>query len=261
MDSQFLVIVISALVILAIAAGAWIYAKKIKSQGLRKKFGPEYDQTVDRLRNREVAEAELQQRVKRVERFHIVPLSMHDCSAYQESWTQVQSRFVDDPSGAVEEANQLICEVMKKRGYPVTDFEQASADLSVDHPQVVANYRAASRIAEHNRRGGAETEELRQAFVYYRALFGDLMEDQGSRPTTTKTFFPRRSSIEEETKLNGEKVREEDCAHDHTVQGEKTIYGRRRRPRRRANGHGRHCSGAKAWNKGSSRSRPTRGRE
>jgi hypothetical protein len=139
MDSQFLVIVISVLVIIAIAAAAWIYAKKTKSQRLQRKFGPEYDQTVERLRNREVAEAELQQREKRVERFHIVPLSMQDSSAYQESWTAVQSRFVDDPSGAVEEANQLISEVMKKRGYPVTDFEQGAADLSVDHPAVVTN--------------------------------------------------------------------------------------------------------------------------
>src|ERR671910_2991224 len=113
MDSQFLVIVISVLVIIAIAAAAWIYAKKTKSQRLQRKFGPEYDQTIERLRNREVAEAELQQREKRVERFHIVPLSMQDSSAYQESWTAVQSRFVDDPSGAVEEANQLISEVMK----------------------------------------------------------------------------------------------------------------------------------------------------
>ena len=184
MDSQFLVIVISVLVIIAIAAAAWIYAKKTKSQRLQRKFGPEYDQTVERLRNREVAEAELQQREKRVERFHIVPLSMQDSSAYQESWTAVQSRFVDDPSGAVEEANQLISEVMKKRGYPVTDFEQGAADLSVDHPAVVTNYRAASRIAEHNRRGGAETEELRQAFVHYRVLFDDLLESRESHPKT-----------------------------------------------------------------------------
>jgi hypothetical protein len=199
MDAQFIVILVAVLVIIAIAAGAWIYAKKLKSQRLKRKFGPEYDQTVERLRNREVAETELRQREKRVGRFHIVSLSNQDCSAYRESWIEVQSHFVDDPKGAVEEANQLIGEVMNKRGYPLSDFEQAAADLSVDHPAVVANYRAASRIAERNRHGDADTEELRQAFVHYRALFDDLLENRESHPDSTgpslrkkETKFPFR---------------------------------------------------------------------
>jgi cytoskeletal protein RodZ len=204
MDSQFLIVVISVLVIIAIAAAVWIYAKKTKSERLQRKFGPEYDQTVERLRNREVAEAELQQREKRVERFRIVPLSMKDSSAYQESWTGVQSRFVDDPSGAVEEANQLVSEVMKKRGYPVTDFEQGAADLSVDHSAVVTNYRAASRIAERNRRGGAGTEELRQAFVHYRVLFDDLLESRESHPKTARPFLreDRNANRTQSRKIN-----------------------------------------------------------
>jgi FtsZ-interacting cell division protein ZipA len=194
MDAQLIVILIAVLVIIAIAAGAWIYAKKLKSQRLKRKFGPEYDQTVERLRNREVAETELRQREKRVERFHIVSLSNQDRSAYQESWIVVQSHFVDDPKGAVEEANQLIGEVMKKRGYPLSDFEQAAADLSVDHPAVVANYRAASRIAERNRHGGADTEELRQAFVHYRALFGELLESRESHPDSTRASSRKRGT-------------------------------------------------------------------
>jgi hypothetical protein len=186
-----------------IAAGAWIYARKIKSRRLKRKFGPEYDQTVEQLKNREVAEAELRRREKRVERFHIVPLSSQDRSAYQESWIAVQSRFVDDPKGAVEEANQLIAEVMKKRGYPLTDFEQAAADLSVDHPAVVANYRAASRIAEHNRVGGADTEELRQAFVHYRALFGDLLENRESQPDSTRPYLQKKGIKSPFRKIQG----------------------------------------------------------
>lgn len=182
MDSQLVIIIILGVVVtIAAAAGAWIYAKRMKSRRLREQFGPEYDQTVERLRNRDAAEAELQARENRVKRFHIVRLSEHDRSMYQENWSAVQGRFVDDPQRAVEEANLLICEVMKKRGYPVTDFEQVAADLSVDYPDVVSNYRAASRIAENNRKGVSDTEELRQALVYYRALFGELLEKPVSR--------------------------------------------------------------------------------
>jgi hypothetical protein len=177
MDNQLMLIIgVAVLVIILAAAGAWAYAKIIRSRRLKAKFGPEYDQTVERLRNRELAETELQERERRVKRFHIVPLSMQDGSQYREKWTAVQSRFVDAPKGAVEEAHQLVHEVMKKRGYPVTGFEQVAADLSVEYPLVVTHYRAASRIAENSRKGIAETEELRQALVYYRALFEELLE-------------------------------------------------------------------------------------
>lgn len=189
MDSQLVIIILAVVVIIAAAAGGWIYAKRMNSRRLRDRFGPEYDQTVERLRNRDVAEAELRARENRVKRFHIVPLSEHDCSMYEENWNGVQGHFVDDPKGAVEEANLLICEVMKKRGYPVTGFEQAAADLSVDYPNVVSNYRAASRIAENNRKGVADTEELRQALVYYRALFAELLE----RPVSRERARPGRT--------------------------------------------------------------------
>ena len=203
MDSQLTIIVVAVLVIIAVAAGAWLYAKKMKSRRLRDRFGPEYDQTVEHLRNRDAAEAELQAREKRVRRFHIVPLSNPDASAYQESWTAVQGRFVDDPKAAVKEANQLICDVMKKRGYPVSDFEQVAADLSVDYPNVVSNYRAASRIAESNRQGVAETEELRQALVYYRALFDELLESKESGATATKPSLRPVGNKDRLRKSNG----------------------------------------------------------
>ena len=177
MDTQLMLVIgIIVLVLLLVAAGIWAYAKRTKSHRLKAKFGPEYDHTVARLRNRELAETELQERERRVRRFHIVPLSTQDAIQYQESWTATQGYFVDDPKGAVEKADTLVHEVMKKRGYPVTNFEQVAADLSVEYPVVVTHYRAACRIAENSRHGSAKTEELRQAFVHYRALFEELLE-------------------------------------------------------------------------------------
>ncbi|HSE85559.1 MAG TPA: hypothetical protein VLJ79_05010 [Candidatus Binatia bacterium] len=178
MDSQLMIIIIGValVVIVLVAAGAWTYAKTMRSRRLKAKFGPEYGETVERLRNRELAERELEEREQRVKRFHIVPLSTQDRSQYREGWTAVQGRFVDDPKAAVEEAHQLVHEVMKNRGYPVTGFDQAAADLSVEYPTFVTHYRAASRIAANNRKGIADTEELRQALVNYRALFEELLE-------------------------------------------------------------------------------------
>jgi hypothetical protein len=188
MDMQTLVIVAVVLVLAAAAIGGWMYYRSHRSQRLKSQFGPEYDRTVDQLHDRDTAEAELHQRQQRVEHYRIVALSASDRTRYQESWKAVQSRFVDDPPGAVEQANELINEVMKKRGYPVSTFEQAAADLSVDHAAVVSNYRAAARIAENNRHRGAKTEELRQALVYYRALFTDLLEtENGERRRAQST--------------------------------------------------------------------------
>jgi hypothetical protein len=176
MDNQLMLIIgIAILVIILAAAGAWFYAKSIRSRRLKAKFGPEYNQTVERWHNRELAETELQERERRVKRFHIVPLSTKDASQYRERWAAVQAHFVDAPKEAVEESHQLVHEVMKKRGYPVTGFEQAAADLSVEYPTIVTYYRTASRIAENNRKGMAETEELRQAVIDYRALFEELL--------------------------------------------------------------------------------------
>ena len=177
MDTQLIFVVgIIVLVLILIAAGIWAYVKMTKSHRLKAKFGPEYDHTVARLRNRELAETELQDRERRVKNFHIVPLSTQDNIQYRERWTATQGYFVDDPKGAVEKADKLVHEVMKKRGYPITNFEQVAADLSVEYPEVVTHYRAANRIAENSRQGNAKTEELRQALVHYRALFEELLE-------------------------------------------------------------------------------------
>jgi hypothetical protein len=189
MDVQWMLVIGIVLIVIVLAAAvAWIYAKKIRSQRLKTKFGPEYHRTVQRMGSREIAENELEEREQRVRRFNIVPLSPQDCSYYQDRWTAVQGRFVDDPKGAVEEAHQLVDEVMKKRGYPVIDIERSAANLSVEYPAVINHYRVASLIAEKNRKGTAQTEELRQAVVNYRSLFEELLE----RAEAAK--MPRRKS-------------------------------------------------------------------
>ena len=189
MNSQVWIAIGVIILIALIVVGAWYYYKQYRSRRLKERFGSEYDHAVSNLHDRDLAEAELKSREKRVERFHIVPLSEVDSSVYEEQWIAVQGHFVDDPKAAVQEAHQLIFEVMKKRGYPTTDFEQAAADLSVQYPDLVSDYRAASRIVENNRRGAAETEDLRQALVHYRALFNELLQ---SRNTAADTRDMRR---------------------------------------------------------------------
>jgi hypothetical protein len=188
MSNQVWLVIAALIIIAAIAVGVWLYYKRYRSRQLKERFGPEYDHAVRKLRDRDLAETELKHREERVKGFHIVALSQADYTVYQERWTAVQGRFVDDPKAAVEQADHLIFEVMNKRGYPTTDFEQAAADLSVDYPDLVSNYRAARRIAEENRRGAAKTEDLRQALVHYRALFKELLE----KPAAEGERVPRQ---------------------------------------------------------------------
>src|SRR5205823_2940201 len=131
------------------------------------------------------AEAELQERAARVDHLDIHPLSPADRTRFADAWRSVQAQFVDDPARAIADADRLVIEVMRVRGYPVTAFEQRAADVSVDHPEVVANYRAAYAIARRSQEGDATTEDLRQAMVHYRALFEDLLE---TAPTEEKEF-------------------------------------------------------------------------
>ena len=162
--------------LILIGAVAWFALARRRSQQLRQRFGPEYDRTVSNEGNIRKAEAALEARAKRVEALHIRSLSPSDSARFDASWRAVQARFVDDPRGAVTEADKLVGEVMTARGYPVGDFEQRVADISVDHPDVVMNYRAAREIAMQHAQGKASTEDLRQAMVHYRALFRDMLE-------------------------------------------------------------------------------------
>jgi hypothetical protein len=152
--------------------------KKERTQKLRSKFGPEYDRAIDSHGNRSHAESELERRAKRVAAFNIHPLTADECAQYADDWRREQSLFVDDPKAAVRHADNLVQDVMKRRGYPVGDFEQNAADLSVDHPGLVENYRIAHDIALRDQRGRASTEDLRRAMVSYHALFDDLLERQ-----------------------------------------------------------------------------------
>jgi len=170
-------IIIGAVVVLGLAMlGAWMFYQKQRSHKLQERFGPEYGRTVSELGSRTKGESELKAREKRVERLEIIALAPSDAARFSEAWQALQGRFVDNPKGVVVQAEQLVRELMLARGYPVADFERRAADISVDHPAVVAHYRAAQTIAVKDQRGEADTEEQRKAVVHYRALFDELLE-------------------------------------------------------------------------------------
>jgi len=175
-DTQTWIILAGAVVIALIALAAWFFYQKKQSHRLQQRFGPEYGRTVDELGSQTKAESELKAREKRVERLNIVPLAPSEAAKFSQDWKVLQGRFVDNPKGVVVQADQLVRELMLKRGYPMGDFERRAADISVDHPAVVDNYRAAQAIAVRDERGEANTEELRKAVVHYRALFNELLE-------------------------------------------------------------------------------------
>jgi hypothetical protein len=164
-----------------IAAGLLIwFLQRQRSLRLRERFGPEYERTRAEIGDVRRAEAVLAAREKRVGKLHIRALAPAEASRFGEVWRHIQTLFVDDPKGAITEADHLVNEVMTAKGYPMADFDQRAADVSVDHPVVVDHYRAARAIAVRNDAGGASTEELRQAVIHYRALFEDLLEEKRS---------------------------------------------------------------------------------
>ena len=184
MDTGLLVAILVVLILLALLA---IFAgRQRRSRKLQDTFGPEYDRTVEEAGDRRAAETELQERTERRAGFDIVPLEPEARARYIEAWRNTQAQFVDEPVEATREADRLITSVMRDRGYPVDDFEQRAADISVDHPQVVDDYRAAHAIAAANDRSEASTEDLRQALVHYRSLFEELLEDRDPDRSTTE---------------------------------------------------------------------------
>ena len=171
-------LIIAFVVIVIVGMSAVLFRRKRQSEKLRTKFGDaEYSRVVHEGANRRSAEAGLVERTNRVESFHVRPISAADRARFLESWRGIQSRFVDGPAGAVSEADQLLGDVMSTRGYPVTDFDQRAADISVDHPVVLENYRTAHEIALRQAKGQANTEDLRQAMVHYRTLFDELVSE------------------------------------------------------------------------------------
>jgi hypothetical protein len=173
MDNNTL-IVLAAVVVVALAAGGLLLLQR-RTARLRQKFGSEYERVVEESGGKSKAESRLQDRTKRMDAIAIQPLRPEDRMRFVEAWRKVQADFVDSPKDAVGHADALLTEIMSTRGYPTGDFEQRSADLSVDHPAVVQNYRAGHAIALRQAAGGGDTEELRQAMIHYRALFDDLV--------------------------------------------------------------------------------------
>ena len=176
LDTQTWIIIAAAVALGFVALWAWYFYEKKQSHKLQERFGPEYDRTVSELGSRSKGESDLKAREKRVDRLEIVPLAPSEAARFSEAWQALQGRFVDNPKGVVVQAEQLVRELMEKRGYPMGDFERRAGDISVDHPDVVANYRSAQAIAVRDQRGSADTEELRKAVVHYRALFDELLE-------------------------------------------------------------------------------------
>jgi len=178
-------IMVSLLVVAGIfAIGAWLIIQKRRTERLRAQFGPEYSRELERTRDRRRVEGKLDDRMKRVEHLHIRPLTPRDRARFLESWHMIQAQFVDNPGAALAEADRLLADVMTTRGYPTAnpDFEQRAADISVDHPMVVENYRMAHAIAVLHSRGKASTEELRQATICYRTVFEELINEPRQIP-------------------------------------------------------------------------------
>jgi FtsZ-interacting cell division protein ZipA len=178
MNNTYLIIgVVVILVIIGLILGV-VSSRRQRSKRFQKKFGPEYDHTIKSAGNEKKAQSELNERQKHVDTLDIRPLSFSDRERYQSEWKAVQNKFIDQPGQATVEADHLIMEVMKVRAYPVSDFEQRAADISIAYPALVSNYRAAREIAIKNEHHQANTEELRQALVYYRSLFDELLKDE-----------------------------------------------------------------------------------
>lgn len=184
MDQNLLIVLaaVAALVVVLLLVGA----ARRRSRELKERFGLEYDRILREKGDLRKAEAELAAREKRVKKFELKALSPVDRKRFSDAWVAAQARFVDDPTGAVAECNRLVKEVMFARGYPAADFERRAADISVDHPDLVINYRAAHDIAAKSERNAATTDELRTAVVHYRALFEELLDAREPQVVTKR---------------------------------------------------------------------------
>jgi len=168
-------IVIVAAVVIVLLLAAWTVASRRRSTQLKGRFGPEYDRTVGDADSRRKAERELRERQERRAQLDIRPLTPAARERYSGQWQTTQARFVDDPGAAVNDADRLVQQVMRERGYPTDDFDRRAADISVDYPHIVEIYRAAHGTAVAHGQGEASTEDLRQSLVHYRSLFEELL--------------------------------------------------------------------------------------
>ena len=175
MDTKQIIFAVVLVLVIIAAILIVVSARRRRSKRYHDQFGTEYDHTVQAMGDEKKAQTELDERQKHVKALDIRPLSASERERYLADWTAVQSKFVDDPGQAIVDADHLIIEVMQIRAYPVSDFEQRAADISVNYPALVSNYRAAREIALKNEQHLANTEELRQAMIYYRSLFEELL--------------------------------------------------------------------------------------
>jgi hypothetical protein len=175
--STLVVAIVVAIVLVIVVVAIVSILKTRRSERLRGRFGPEYIRAIERSGSKTLAEANLEKLASRVEGFQIIPLSPVVRANFVAAWQKIQARFVDDPKGALTEADKLIQEVMTARGYPVSDFEQRAADISVNHPLIVEHYRAGHEISREHLKGRATTEDLRQAMLHYRTLFAELADE------------------------------------------------------------------------------------
>jgi hypothetical protein len=175
MDDQ-LQVGLAVVIVAALAAiVVWLFMRRRKTAALRARFGPEYDRVLHSTNTAAEAERELEQRQRRVESFSLKTLTGNEAEHFMQSWRAVQAHFVDDPRTSVVEADRLIEDVMRARGYPVEDTAHRLDDLSVEHAAVVNHYRSGREIVVRHGRGEASTEDLRRAMVHFRALFDELV--------------------------------------------------------------------------------------
>jgi hypothetical protein len=175
MNTTSIILIVVMVLVVGVVLGLVYYGRNKRSARLKDQFGTEYDHTVDAMGGKKKAQKELVERQKHIKALDIHPLSASERARYLTDWSVVQSKFVDQPGQAIGNADRLINEVMQSRAYPVADFEQRAADISVNYPNLVSNYRAARAIAIKNEQNKADTEELRQAMIYYRSLFDELV--------------------------------------------------------------------------------------
>jgi len=174
--------IVLGVAVVVVAVLAYLLLTRRRNEQLQGKYGPEYERLV-RTEGQREASREISRREKRVEALHVRPLATEERDRFATDWQRTQARFVDDPAGSVTEADRLVGSLMTTRGYPVAEFDQRAADISVDHPLVVEHYRAAHDIALRHQQRQASTEDLRQALVHYRALFSELLEERAPAHT------------------------------------------------------------------------------
>jgi hypothetical protein len=183
MDPKIVTAIAIAVAVVLVVVGVILYTRGNRSAQLKQKFGPEYDRVVSQHGDPKLAENVLAERERRVSHLKLRTLPEAERDRYVHQWTFVQKQFVDDPRGAVNEADRLVTDVMNSRGYPMSEFAQRADDISVHYPETVGNYRAAHDIVLRQAKGQLTTEDLRRAMVHFRSLFDELL---GVTATTHK---------------------------------------------------------------------------